>query len=32
MIIWGGVFDTTGASAGGRYDPAADHWTPDEHY
>ena len=22
MIIWGGVFDTTGASAGGKYNPA----------
>ena len=28
MIIWGGVFDTTGASAGGRYNPATDNWTP----
>ena len=28
MIIWGGVFDTTGASAGGRYNPATDSWTP----
>src|SRR4029079_4245374 len=27
-IIWGGVFDTTGASAGGRYNPATDNWTP----
>jgi N-acetylneuraminic acid mutarotase len=28
MIIWGGVFDTTGASAGGKYNPATDSWTP----
>jgi N-acetylneuraminic acid mutarotase len=28
MIVWGGVFGSTGARAGGRYNPATDSWTP----
>lgn len=28
MIIWGGAFDTTGTSTGGRYNPATDSWAP----
>src|SRR5262245_14231629 len=28
MIVWGGAFDTTGARAGGRYNPATNSWAP----